>query len=179
MDTTWLYWINEPIFTDKGITNILKRKQAYYFFCNEGLFPFLKSKGYLFEGSPMKVTAKLLRLVYHVWRGHRVEALSQDCNFKTEQFELFCHTFDSSEWEQFWISWEGFQDFEAGGFGYEFQYTLPTFVWSWLDIDNSPTAYMLEKELVELMDDDEVTKGRDDLYLQETQTRDYQDRHWH
>ena len=179
MDTTWLYWINEPIYLNKGVTQILKRKHAYYYFCKEGLFPFMKSKDYLLEGSPMKLAARLLRLVYHVWRGHHVEALPQDCNFKAEQFDLFCHSFDSLEWEQFWTRWEGFQDFEPGTFGYKFQYILPTFVWSWLDLDNSPAAYMLDKELMDLLEEEEATKGRDDPYLQETHARDYQDRHWH
>ncbi len=179
MDTSWLYWINEAIFIDKGVTNILKRKHAYYYLCKEGLIPFLKSHDYVFEGSSMELAAKLLRLMYHAMKGHRVEALTKDYDFKTEQFDLYCHTIDSLAWDHFWSTWEGFQDFEPGAFGYELQMRLPTFIWSWLDLDNSPTAYILHNELVELMQEEEATKGRDDPYLQETHTRDYQDRHWH
>ncbi len=179
MDTIWLNWINEPIFVDKGTTNIQKRKHAYAFFCLEGLIPFLKSRDYFFEGSSMNLAAKLLRLVYHIYKGYRVEPISHEHDFEEDQFDLYCHTFDTVAWEHFWDTWEGFQDFEPGAFGHEFKTMLPTFVYSWLDLETSPPAYSLHQELVELMEEEQATKGRDDPYLQETHTRDYQDRHWH
>ncbi len=179
MDTIWLNWINEPIFVDKGITHIQKRKHAYVYFCIEGLIPFLKSQDYIFEGSSMELAAKLLRLVYHIYKDHRVEPINHERDFEEDQFDLYCHTFDAFAWEHFWDTWEGFQDFEPGAFGHEFKTMLPTFVYSWLDLENSPPAYRLHQELIELMEEEEATKGRDDPYLQETHTRDYQDRHWH
>ena len=179
MDTTWLNWINEPIFVDKGITDIQKRKHAYVLFCREGLIPFLKAHDYIFEDSSMDLAAKLLRALYHIWMGNRIKAISRERDFEEDQFDLYCHTLDTFQWEHFWNTWEGFQDFEPGAFGHEFKTMLPTFVYSWLDLENSPTAYILHKELVELMEEEEATKGRDDPYLQETHTRDYQDRHKH
>ncbi len=179
METAWLYWINETIFLDKGVTNAMKRKHAYYVFCKEGLVPFLESHGYIIEGSDQKFTAKLLRLLFHMWKGYHVKAISQDCDFEEDQFDLYCHTMDSASWERFWSSWEGFQDFEEGAFGHEFRTMLPTFAWSWLNLYASPKANALHKELEEIVREEEAAKGRDDPYLQETHARDYQDRHWH
>jgi hypothetical protein len=179
MDTEWNYWINEPIYVDKGVTYIVKRKHAYYLFCRDGLRKFLESYGYFFDNNCKTITVNLLRLMFHIWKGHRVEPICPERDFEEDQFDLYCHTLDFSEWEIFWKSWEGFQDFEPGTFGHEIQTMLPTFVWTWLDLDNSPATYALHKELTELMQEEEAAKGRDDPYLQETHTRDYQDRHWH
>jgi hypothetical protein len=179
MESAWLYWINESIFLDKGVTNIMKRKHAYSFFCKNGLVPFLKSHGYIFEGSTTELTTKLLRLLFHSWKGYHVQAISQNCDFEEEQYELYCHKVDSQQWDRFWKSWEGFQDFESGAFGYPFQMSLPTFCWSWLNLYISPAAESLHRELEEILREEEAAKGRDDPYLQETHMRDYQDRHWH
>ena len=95
MDTLWLNWINEPIFMDKGITDIQKRKHAYAYFCIEGLIPFLKSKGYIFEASSMNVAVHLLRLLYHIYKGHCVKPINLERDFEEDQFDFYCHLLDT------------------------------------------------------------------------------------
>ena len=179
MESQWKYWVNEPIFLDAGISNILKRKQAYYLFCKEGLIPLFEDAGYRFSESPSYVTKKLLRLMFTVWKGLRVQPYRQECDFEEEQTTTFYYELDGEVWTSFWKQWQGFQDFDTDRFAYSFRYQLPAFLWSWVDVYNSPRAIQLEKELQDIVTEEEISKGRDDPYLQETHQRDYQDRHWH
>lgn len=179
MSSTWDYWINEPIYFDQGVSNILKRKHAMYFFCRDGLVPLLSNAGYTFFESDTKLTKQLLRLCFELSRGSKVIPTYQTWPYYIEQYDLYCHTFDTECWSIFWKKWGVLQDFEEGAYGHSLQFILPEFVWSWLNLDASPKAIRLEKELDEIEDYEELSKGRDDPYLQETSTRDYQDRHWH
>jgi len=179
MESKWKYWVNERVFLDKGVSNIVKRKHALYFFCRDGLVPFLQSVGYTFGESDAKITRKLLLLLFHLQENSPIVPYEQPCEFYEEQYALYCHTIDSRDWELFWKRWEGLQDIDDPNIGYKYKAILPEFVWSWLDLENSKPAYELQRELLDIYYEEEASKGRDDPYLQETQSRDYQDRHWH
>ena len=178
MEAEWIHWTNEPIYMDKGVKNIEKRKHAVYAFCRDGLVPLLHSFGYTFGTSDAVVTKKLLRFLFLTKKGYSLRPLAHDIEFPNDHYDTYCHLLDTQEWELFWKRWEGFQDFEDS-LGFILKASLPVFVWSWLDLERSETFLDLQRELEANQYDDDVPKGRDDLYLQETQTRDYQDRHWH
>jgi hypothetical protein len=178
MEDTWNYWINEPIYMDDGVTNILKRKQAIYFFCTEGLIPFIESAGFRMIYDQKELTRVLLRLLYMLSVGNKVKPIRLCERPREELYEYYCHWLDTRDWEGFWSKWGCLQDFQPDRFGYCLRTTLSEFVWTWLDLDYSPGFEELLKELEAADYFEEGTKGKDDPYLQETSKRDYSDRHW-
>ena len=174
----WGYWLNESIFTDNGVYNIMKRKHAMYAFCKEGLIPFVEKKGYKFRFFDEKVVRVLLLLLYKLYQGHTVTPLATACDNHQEQYALFLERFETDEMDQFWSTWGSIQDFDKDGYAHRLQYELIGFIWSWIDFDTSPAILRLYAELDESEMNEEISKGKDDPYLQETSKRDYQDRHW-
>jgi hypothetical protein len=177
--TDWAYWINEYVYMNDGVYAVEKRKHAIGLFCTEGLLPLLKRGGYKVRLHRSDLIKNMLDLLYVKHKGHQAKPYGQEIDYAKEQYQYYCYRVDSEDWEQFWESWGSLQDFAEGGIGYSLRFSLPEFIWSWLDLDMSPAAIQLYKELEEEKYDDEVAKGKDDPYLQDTVRRDYQDRHWH
>lgn len=181
MEDSWPYWINEPIYISENGIAYGKRKNVIAEMCVKGLIPFVKQGGYCFRYSETELVKQILVLLFTLHRGKQVcpKVLQIDIPYEQEQYYRFHHNLDTMDWLQFWETWGGIQDFEEGSFAYKFRFQLPEFVWSWLQFDRSPAVMKLEKEIEE--DDylDELSKGKDDPYLQDTLKRDYQDRHWH
>lgn len=175
----WGYWINEPVYLDTGVFNVEKRKHALTLFCKEGLLPFLKRAGYTLRLHEREVITNLLQMLYALHKGKRIEPVCLDVEYAKEQYDMYCYVLGYEEWEQLWKAWGSFQDFAEGGIGHSLRFTLPEFVWTWLNLETSPTAIQLYKEIEEEEYEDELAKGKDDPYLQDTSKRDYQDRHWH
>jgi hypothetical protein len=175
----WGYWLNEPIYTDDGVANILKRKHAISMFCRDGLLPFIESAGYKFRFSEGELFRTVLQLLYTLYKGKTVRPMVNDCQYYEDQYDHFQYNLDTDKWQAFWQTWGSFQDFMEDRYAYRLQFELPQFVWSWIHMEISPSAVQLYKELEEIEYYEEVTKGKDDPYLQETARREYQDRHWH
>jgi hypothetical protein len=182
--TLWEQWVRKPIFATSGVYNIGSRYSVIKQFVEEGLFPFVKEKGYLFFDSPEKVTLSLLRYLFALYTGKKVifhdphEDIFQDHVFEFE------HRFDSLEMEEFWEKWKHIEDFEEEHYAFELQYTLPLFLWPSLNIENSPITLKIEAILDEMDDMEEQewrkeSKGKDDPYLHDTSKVNYEDRHWH
>lgn len=178
MTSLWNYWINEPVFLDKGVSNIEKRKVAIYLFCTEGLIPFLLEKGFQFRYSKEQLTHIVLTLLFQIQRGKKIKVTKMDENPPEEVYQMYCDIFDFERWETFWSKWGNLQDFEEGKPGFFLRYALSEFVWSWIDMDISPAVYKFIQELEDYDSSEDVPKGREDPYLQDTSKRDYQDRHW-
>lgn len=178
MKTNWDYWINEPIYTDKGTINIVKRKQAIASFCVDGLLPFLENAGYRIYYKDTELIHIVLSLLFAVYQEKTVKPIRVPCDYYNEQYELYSYKLDTLSWEEFWNRWGDIEDFEEDSFAFKLRAIFPLFIWSWLDLDNSPTAIELWKEIEEQEYHDDVSKGKDDPYLQDTLKRDYQDRHW-
>jgi hypothetical protein len=174
----WGYWLNESIFTDEGVVNLLKRKHALYLFCYEGLIPFVESAGYKFRFAEGELYRVLLRLLYTMYQRKQVVPILNDCQYYQDQYDYFSYKLDTEMWQTFWKQWGSFQDFAVDGYAHKLHYDIAEFVWSWIDTESSPTALALYRELEEIDYYDEAAKGKDDPYLQETSKRDYQDRHW-
>ena len=176
MYSSWEYWINEAVFLDKGIFNIVKRKQALYIFVKEGLLPLLESNGYKLIFNEAKLTNILLQMLFALREGKQIQPHILDDDIPEDYLNYFEYTLDSSVWDRFWTQWGCLQDFDEGGCGESLRMTLPLFVWSWINFDTSDAIYQVQKELEEEYQE-EVSKGKDDPYLQETSKRDYLDRH--
>ncbi len=128
--------------------------------------------------SDAELVKTLLTLLYKLHEGKTVRPIETDILNEKEQYELYCYKLDTQTWMEFWETW-GFQDFQEGAYASNLRFLLSEFVWTWLDLDSSKAAIELDTELYILHMEEEGAKGRDDLYLQETSKRDYQDRHWH
>lgn len=180
MNKTWGYWLNEPIFTDKGTTNICKRKHALHTFCVDGVIPFIESKGYFLYKSDREIYKTLLHVLFTYYQGKRVLPHPIEYPHSEDHYITYIHIFDTDAWTSFWSRWSNLQDFEPDAYGEPFKYILPDLLWSWIDLDNSVPIQILEKELNEYDEQDDATinKGKEDTYLQEHSKRDYQDRHW-
>jgi hypothetical protein len=174
----WDYWINEPVFLDGGVMNILKRKQAISIFVKEGLVPFIEKAGYRFHYTDVELVHVMLCLLYRLYEGKNVIAHERVEKNMLEHLWLYEYRLDSTAWARFWKTWGSSQDFEEGRFGECLRYKLQTFVWSWIDMDRSPASIQLERELEDQENQEEFSKGKEDPYLQDHSRRDYQDRHW-
>ena len=175
----WSYWINEPVFLDKGVTNIVKRKEAIYHFVSEGLFPLLQKAGYALYYSKTETTSILLKLLFTIRQGKKVQPLARNDGISEEHLEYFEFVLGWEEWTDFWLIWGTLQDFDIGGCGHEFRMRLPLFLWSWLSLEISPAAIKLQEQLDEAETMEDFPKGKEDIYLQENSKRDYTDKHWH
>jgi hypothetical protein len=173
----WAYWINQPIFIDRGV-QYAKRKHILYRFCKEGLIPLIESAGYKLEYTDSKFYHAFLSMLFLLSKGHTLRPVTVEIPYQEEQYAEFHYRLDSEVWESFWKRWGCIQDFDEDNYAHRLQYELAEFIWSWIDFDTSPR---IEALYVELQQDDfqeEMSKGKDDPYLQETSKRDYQDRHW-
>ncbi len=173
----WGYWLNEPIYTDKGVMNIQKRKHVLYDFCKRGLLPFLESAGYYSFKTNDELYKTLLNVLFTLYRGKTVLPHQVDFPHGEDHYNMYMYHLDTQAWDRFWLRWSDLQDFEEGAYGEKLRWILPDLLWSWMDFDNSSAIQTLERELIEL-ESQEETKGKDDPYLQENSRRDYHDRHW-
>jgi hypothetical protein len=180
MESAWSYWINEPIYYSENSTTFAKRKHVYAELCTAGILPFVTGAGYRLRLSEKDLLKQLLRILFFISRGKKVvpKLLDENIRYETEQYFHFQHRLDTISWLQFWEIWGGIQDFERGSFGHNFCFQLPEFLWSWVSLEHSPSAIEFEKQLEEDEYQDELARGKDDPYLQDTSRRDYQDRHW-
>jgi hypothetical protein len=103
-----------------------------------------------------------------------------------EYINEYNDTMDTLELEPFWEKWGSIEDFCEDHYAYTLRYTLPTFLWAHIDLENSPATIKLEKQLDEMREIEEyefgkrdIRGGREDPYLHDTSRINYEDRHWH
>lgn len=180
MENQWNYWINEPIFCDEGVSSIAKRKHCLAQFCFEGILPLLRRKGYILRFSEKELTKQLLYLLFALEHGKQPKPRisHEGAPHREEQYDHFQYKITTSEWLEFWETWGSLQDFQESHCGYPLRFELSEYIWSWIDLDHSPTAIQLEQWLLDEEAQEEMSKGKEDPYLQETSKRDYLDRHW-
>ena len=180
----WEQWVRKPIFADSGVYAIGSRYSVLRNFVEEGLFPFVEKKGYLFYESPKKVTLNLLRYMFALYRGQKVILKDPHKDIFKDHIYEFEHRFDTFEMEKFWERWKDIEDFQEGRYAYQLQFTLPQFLWLSLNIEESPITLKIEAILdegaeMEEQDWRKESKGKEDPYLHDTAKVNYEDRHWH
>lgn len=173
----WGYWINEPIFIDKG-ASYAKRKHILYSFCVNGLIPFVEKAGYRFIYKDKELFKVVLTLLYYIHQGKSLKPNFIECDAYDEQHATFHHKLDTHDWMKFWDTWGHIQDFDTEGYAHQIQFGMAEFVWSWLDFENSKTIKKVYEDFYNEDYHEEGHRGKEDPYLQETSKRDYQDRHW-
>jgi len=181
MNRAWLFWIHEPIELHEASLVIRRRKDVVFTLCAEGLLPLLTRAGYRLPFGPQDLTLRLLRAMFELSKGKKVyphhrpeeEAHSYD------QYIEYTSRLDTQTWIDFWELWGASQDFQPHRKTSEIRFLLPELLWSWMDLERSPSAVALEELIEEWDAQDEAAKGKDDPYLSETARRDYLDKHWH
>lgn len=180
----WEEFIRKPIFANNGVYAVARRFNVILDFVEEGLFPFVKSRGYVFAQNAKGVTLSLLRYMFALYEGNKVNFKNPHVKWMKDHFDEFEHRFDSLELETLWDRWGFIEDFQEQQFGEPLHYTLPSFLWASIELENSPIFIEIEKRLDDIDDLEyaqgkKVTKGKDDPYLRDTSKINYEDRHWH
>ena len=177
----WETWVRTPIYADNGVYNIGTRYEVLSNFVEMGLIPFVKRKGYKFFENENRVTICFLHYLFALWCGETVKFYNPHKELYNDHWLEFEHRFDSVELEALWERWGCIQDFMPDRYAYCVQYTLPSFLWANLDIENSPITLKIEQIMEEVVEMEEAqyrleSKGKDDPYLHESSR--YEDKHW-
>ena len=133
----WEIWVRKPIFADGGVYNFAPRHSVIRNFVTNGLFPFVKAKGYVFARDANGVTNSLLRYLFALSEGNKVIFKNPYKEYIKDHRIEFEHRLDSIEIQQFWQVWSDIEDFQESRFGHCLQYTLPLFIWASIDLELS------------------------------------------
>ena len=169
----WQAWLLQPISMDGTISTIIQRQLAIQSFCYQGLYPFIRSKGYAFHISKEILTAKVLRLMYYAYQKKKVYTEDYNAEWDPEHKLMYWHAIDTDKWDELWSVWCNIDDFhDETGFAYGLRFSLPSYVWNWIDLEKSPRAIKLEKDLSdpEGLESHVETRGqkeKEDPYLQD------------
>ena len=169
----WEAWLLQPITLDGNISTVLQRQLAIRAFCYQGLYPFIRSKGYVLRIDKETLTAKVLRLMYFAYRKKKVYAENYNWEWDPEHKLMYWHVIDTDKWDELWLTWGNIDDFnEESGYAYRFRFSLPTYLWNWIDLEKSPRAIKLERDLydpdgVETHIEMRGPKAKEDPYLQD------------
>jgi hypothetical protein len=180
----WEPWAKTLIFADNGVYNYSPRHLIVRDFVQRGIFPFVKAKGYVFNGNIQTVTKSLLHYLFALYLKETVIFNNPHKEEDKEHFEEFEHLFDSQEMESFWQRWDCIEDFREDHYAHKLRYMLPYFIWAHLNLTNSPRYIKLEKLFIEVeqMEREEWQrdpKHKEDPYLVDTAKPNYEDHHWH
>lgn len=180
MTAHWDSWCAYPIYTTRSGLCRLRRVEAMQWFCDEGLLPLLEEAGYTLRLARQELRDILLRVLYELDAGKKIRPLASHVeNPHAHKHETeFLQQLDTHTWLAFWEQW-GEIEFLAPDHLPSFHLLLPWLLWSWVDLEQSPQAEIVEKEIEEQDYQDELSKGKEDPYLADTSRREYQDRHWH
>jgi len=117
-------------------------------FLQDGLQNFLKRYGYVIHTTE-RVKLRLIAWAWsHVFiscsspeKGVKLKSPEILHNGDSEEFDYYCHMIDYEEWETFMDKWQIFQWLDDSDAGFlqrsDFQY----FVWSLLNLSNSPSHH--------------------------------------
>jgi hypothetical protein len=170
---SWTSWLLEEISLDGTISNILPRQTVIQKFCLNGLYPFIVSKGYVWRIEKDVLIAKVLRLMYFAYRKKRIFVEDYNYDWNPEHKQIYWSAVDTDAWDTLWTTWGMMEDFdEQTGFAYRLRFSLPNYVWNWLDLEKSPRAIKLEKDLYDPDTQDVYSelrgqKAKEDPYLQD------------
>lgn len=171
----WGRFLNEAIYLDKGIYNILPRHEAISIFVNEGIYPFVENNGYTWKLTEKQMTNTILNILFQMKLGNMIDIPNLQKGFTMEHYDRFLQTLDSEVLENFWYRWGELEDFEEDGYAYRFRFLLQNLIWNSLYLEHSRVIQEFEEEIKEQRAFEEalrrgtVSKGKEDPYLQDIQ----------
>ena len=180
----WERWVRQPIFLGKS-TETAPRYTTILNFVEKGVIPFVRKKGYLLREKGDVITKNLLRYMFSLYLEEKVIFQNPHPEAFLEDIQEFDDQFDSIAVEHFWETWGFIQDFHEGVYAEKIRYTLPAFLWTQIDLENSPRVIQLERLFHEILEMENYEyfkqnpRAKDDPYLHDTSKVNYEDRHWH
>lgn len=180
----WDLWVRQSIYIGKSLETA-PRYLAIQYFVKQGLLPFVREKGYAIKGKAEDIAMRVLQYMFALYLDEKVVFQNPHPDAYMEDIQEFDDQFDSMELEHFWNTWGYLQDFQEDAYAEKFRYTLPAFVWTQIDLENSSRVIEMEKIFQELMEIENYEylkqnpRAKDDPYLHDTSKVNYEDRHWH
>lgn len=164
LDSAFKKWLEEPVYTSYGIHQT-PRKYAFLMFC-EDLRTFLKQEGYVFYAKDSEMAIDLARYIFRMQRnllaGHKINS---NPDHTPEDFDMYCHLYDTRRWEWFLDAWKDMDDFSRNSNAVKIMSILPLFAWQFVDISASGPTRIVDEMNEESDSDGEerprVRKDRD------------------
>jgi hypothetical protein len=151
---------------------IIRRREWIREFVGNGLYPWVKSKGYVWAVSEVQLRNAIATGLYE---NMGVSYLSSVWNYpvsNTETHEYdkshFYHVLSLDEWDKFWVTWGNMSDVSNDNSrGQDRRFDIQEFIWGQLDLVNSPQTAILDEMLEDPVDEEELRSSRVDMYVQD------------
>jgi hypothetical protein len=162
-------WIKAPVRVD---SYIIKRGEWIREFVRNGLYPWVKSKGYTWAISETQLRNAIATGLYE---NIGVSYLSSVWNYpvsNTETHEYdkshFYHILSLDEWDKFWLTWGNMSDVSNDNFrGQDRRFDIQEFIWGQLDLVNSPQTTVVDEMLEDPVEEEDLRSSRVDMYVQD------------
>ena len=167
-------WLNAYVRIDECV--IVRRKEWITNFVKNGLYPWIKSKGYSWEFSESHIKNCIATGLYenknksYLTSNWHYSVSNTDTNIHHYK-DHFYHVINLNEWDKFWKIWGNMSDLiEDSPRGQDRRFDIQEFVWEQLDLTNSFQTNIINELLEDLSDDDYDDKkfNRVDTYTQES-----------
>ena len=167
-------WLNAYVRVDECV--IVRRKEWITNFVKNGLYPWIKSKGYNWHVPESYIKNCIATGLYenknksYLSSNWNYSAYNTDAN--THYKDHFYHVLNLNEWDKFWKIWGNMSDLsEDSHRGQDRRFDIQEFVWGQLDLESSFQTNIINELLEDLPDDDYDDKkvNRVDIYIQEAQ----------
>lgn len=182
-EVEWNRFLKESVYCNEGVYHVQSRAKAIRTFVIGGLYPWIQKKGYVWSLSEDKITQGILHILFAMKRGLHVTIPNRQPKSQFEFYDQFLYICDTDNWDQLWKFWGRMEDFTESGYAYRFRFLLQNYVWNHIDIENSPVAKHIEEEIAareefeEQRKRGEISKGKDDPYLQDMLQNSVRDKH--
>jgi hypothetical protein len=161
-------WLNAPVEDDHTV----KRGEWIRDFVNNGLYPFIKSKGYNWAISEKHLANCIATGLYDNIGVSCIASIwdypAPNSGGHQDDKNHFYHVVSLDEWDKFWLVWGRATDLsDESPRGQDRRFDIQEFVWGQLDLENSRQTQLLDDMLEEPVDEEEWRSNRVDIYIQE------------
>ena len=158
LNTKFSKWLEEDVYISKGL-EYAPRKYAMYWFIQD-LREFVKSEGYVFRIDQTDMAHAwaryIFRVQYGLMKGKKLQANPDDT---TEDYDWFCHNFDSVAIEPFVDTWKHADDYIVNRDSELALFNVFQFAWYYINIKASSATRKVD-EMYDGNDSDEDGKPR-------------------
>jgi len=163
-------WLNEIVCWNH--VEYIPRYTAIWRFVSKGLYPFIISRGYVFNTDVQSLTSNIATLLY---RNKGLSCLDSKVapppllkEYNEEYKSHYYHVFGPTEWDSFWLQWDLWSDVaDSTNRGNDRRLDIQEYCWSQLDLEESPQTRVVD-ELLCISEDVQYTARTEDVYLRES-----------
>lgn len=154
LNTTFQNWLNEEIYTSKGLTHAPRKYVLWSFI--EDLCTYIKSEGYSFGVPEKEIVQAWARYLFQQRNMRKQLAFKRNPDERPEDYDWYCHKFDFENVSPFVNEWTGCDDFPEDT---TILFDAFMFAWYFIDINSSSETQKVD-ELIGDMESDEETTGQ-------------------